>query len=83
VWRMRPDAEHGFLGDVLGVGGIAENAACKPDHGRQMAAGELAERRLIAARDLGHKRFVSARFVSGVVAVSHGVVNAAIRKVRP
>ena len=56
---MRPDPQHGFLRHVLGVGRIAEDAAGKPQHGRDMAARELAERPLVAARDPGHERFVA------------------------
>ena len=57
--RVGPDPEHGFLRHVLGVGGIAENAAGEPEHGRQMPARKRAERPLVAARDPGHERFVA------------------------
>ena len=57
--RMGPDAQHGFLRHVLGVGGVAEDAAGKPEHGRQMAARSVGESRLVAARDPGHERFVA------------------------
>jgi hypothetical protein len=56
---MRPHAQHGFLGDVFGLGGIAENAAGETSHGGQMPAGKQAERLLVAARDPGHERFVT------------------------
>jgi hypothetical protein len=56
---MRPDAQHRFLGDVFGLGGIAENAAGEASHGGQMAAGKQAERLLVAPCNPGHERFIT------------------------
>ena len=72
---MGPDAQHGLLRHVLGIGGVAENAAGKPEHGRQMTAREQLERPLVAARDPGHERFVAVIHRNDVVA--------AIRNARP
>jgi hypothetical protein len=62
------------LRDIFGIGGIAENAARKPDRGRQVTARKQLERPLVATRDPGHKRFV---------AVIHCVVMVAMPDARP
>jgi len=71
---MRPDAHEGLLCDVLSFGGVAEDAAGNPKHGRQMTAREHLECPFVATRDPGHKRFV---------AVIHRNVAAAMGNARP
>jgi hypothetical protein len=57
------------LGDVFGLGGIAENAAGEASHGRKVPAGKQAERLLVAARDPGHKRFVTVVHRGSTIAI--------------
>ncbi len=71
--RMGPDPQHGFLDGIFGVGGVAENAAGKPQHRRKMALRKLVKRPFVATRDPGHERFV---------AVIHRLPAAAIGKTR-
>jgi hypothetical protein len=66
---MRPDTQHRFLGDIFGLGGIAENAAGEASHGRQMPAGKQAECLLVAARDPGHERFVTVVHLGSAIGI--------------
>ena len=63
--RVRPHPQHGFLRHVLGLGGIAEDAAGDPEHDRHMAPGKLAEGALVALGDPGHERFVAVISIDG------------------
>src|SRR3974390_1506337 len=67
--RGGPYSQHGFLRHVLGVGSVAEDAAGKPEHRRQVSTGEFPECALIAARDPGHERFVAVVHRSRLVAI--------------
>ena len=55
---MLPDAQENFLGDIFGLGCIAEHAARETDHSRQVTAHEFGSRTLVAGADATNKFFV-------------------------
>ena len=75
---MGPDAEHRFLGDVFGLGGVAENAAGETSHGRQVAPGKQAECLLVAAGlglPVGPLFWIGVAVVAAVLAYEHSLVS--------
>ena len=69
--RVRPYAHEGLLRDVLCFGRIAEDAAGKSEHGRQMAARKQLECPLVATRDPGHERLVAVIHRNEVAAIGN------------
>jgi hypothetical protein len=67
---MRPHPHEGFLCDILGFGGISENATGKPEHGWQVPARKQLKRPFIASCDPSHERFVAVIHRDAAVAIA-------------